>query len=69
MAKLTEDPFVLLACMKELGSSVVLTWGEDNDLWECSWITSGIRCTATSKDLGIAVAKCWNKRVGVPVRG
>jgi hypothetical protein len=31
--------------MKEGSSSVLLNWGEDDDLWECSWIVGGIRYT------------------------
>lgn len=45
---------VRLARMQERGSSVVLTWGEDDDLWECSWITSGRRFTAHSRYPGTA---------------
>ena len=37
-----------LCWMRELGSSVLLNWGEDDNLWECSWITGGKRYTSTS---------------------
>lgn len=32
--------------MKEGSSSVLLNWGEDDGLWECSWIVGGKRYTA-----------------------
>ncbi|MGA9772337.1 MAG: hypothetical protein WBV94_25110 [Blastocatellia bacterium] len=41
--------------MRETGSSVQLNWGEDNNLWELSWITGGKRITALSKDKVLAV--------------
>ena len=50
-----------LHAMRSLGSSVSLTWGEDDGLWECSWITSGQRYTATNSQLYWAVLECWNK--------
>ena len=36
-----------LVAMQSTGSSISLGWadGEDSDLWECSWITSGKRIT------------------------
>ena len=36
----------LLGWMAAHGSSVILNWGEDNNQWECSWITGGNRFTA-----------------------
>ncbi|HEY8691119.1 MAG TPA: hypothetical protein VIR57_00110 [Chloroflexota bacterium] len=36
--------------MQHEGSSVTLNWGEDNGLWECSWITGGKRFTGFSSD-------------------
>ena len=36
--------------MAELGTSVLLNWGEDDELWEMSWITGGRRFTGFSKD-------------------
>jgi hypothetical protein len=31
--------------MRQHGQSVLLNWGEDDHLWECSWITGGERHT------------------------
>lgn len=45
----------MLNFMKSKGSSVLLNWGEDNDLWECSWITGAKRFTFVSKDMELAV--------------
>jgi hypothetical protein len=39
----------LLAEMAERGSSVTLNWGEDNGMWECSFITGGERYTTFSR--------------------
>jgi hypothetical protein len=36
----------MLAYMQRHGSSVVLNYGEDTGLWECSWITGGDRFTS-----------------------
>ena len=36
--------------MAEKGSSVLLNWGEDDGLWECSWITGGKRFTGYSSE-------------------
>ncbi len=40
----------VLLFMTEHGQSVTLNWGEDDGLWECSWITSGERFTALHSD-------------------
>ncbi|HYF40716.1 MAG TPA: hypothetical protein VD930_13560 [Gemmatimonadales bacterium] len=40
----------ILDYMKQHGSSVTLNWGEDNNLWECSWITGGKRYTGFRED-------------------
>lgn len=39
-----------LCWMKIHGSSVILNWGEDNNAWECSWISSGERFVGISVD-------------------
>ncbi len=44
MANLSEN----LLHMQKHGQSVTLNWGEDTQLWECSWITGGDRYTAFS---------------------
>lgn len=36
----------MLEWMQVHGSSVILNWAEDDNLWECSWITSGKRFTS-----------------------
>lgn len=56
-----------LAFMRQHGSSVVLNWGEDNDLWECSWITSGKRYTGFSRDPLEAITQAYyHARSGTP---
>lgn len=45
----------MLDFMKSKGTSVLLNWGEDNELWECSWITGGKRFTSVSKDVEQAI--------------
>lgn len=55
------DPHCLNAVLEKMarqGSSVLLNWGEDNRLWECSWITSGKRFTSFSITPGGAVVDC-----------
>jgi len=49
-----------LQWMKVHGSSVCLNYGEDNDLWECSWITSGKRYTGFSKEVRGAIVESMN---------
>jgi len=44
--------------MSKEGQSVMLNWGENNNLWECSWITGGKRYTALDKYPTVAVVKC-----------
>ncbi len=44
-----------LTWMKDKGSSVLLNWGEDGNLWECSWITGGKRYTGHSTNLTAAI--------------
>jgi hypothetical protein len=47
-----------LVWMKEQGSSVLLNWGEDDNCWECSWITSGERMTGVDKNMTSAIVCC-----------
>lgn len=51
-----------LTWMQELGSSVLLNWGEDDNLWECSWITLGKRFTGNSENMTAAIVACLLKR-------
>jgi hypothetical protein len=51
----------LLHAMKAAGSSLVLSWGEDTGLWECSWITSGKRHVGASRFLDLAIQRAWDK--------
>ncbi len=39
----------LLRYMQQHGQRVTLNWGEDDGLWECSWITGGERFTGWAK--------------------
>lgn len=51
----------VLEWMKYNGSSVLLNWGEDDDCWECSWITGGIRFTGCQSGMIMAIAESLNK--------
>ncbi len=56
--------------MKEGSSSVLLNWGEEDELWECSWIVGGVRYTAHHPQprtaiLG-AIVECTKALVGEP---
>ena len=53
----------LLQHLQERGSSVTLNWGEDTDLWECSFISGGVRYTAHSLHPEQAVRDAWKKAV------
>ena len=53
----------LLLNMKEHGQSVTLNWGEDNGLWECSWITSGKRYSGFSDNMLSAVLTAYMKAI------
>lgn len=53
------DLSAALEYMREHGQSVLLNWGEDDNLWECSWITGGTRCTGfTNREPIQAVLQC-----------
>lgn len=45
----------MLGWMTTRGSSVTLDWGEDNNQWECSWITGGNRFTGIRGDIANAI--------------
>lgn len=53
----------LLSFMGMHGQSVTLNWGEDDNLWECSWITSGTRFTTLAKNYEDAIAQTARKVV------
>ncbi len=44
-----------LEWMRQTGSSVLLNWGEHDDVWECSWITGGKRYTGESENMTAAI--------------
>jgi len=46
-----------LTKMQKHGQSVMLTWGEDTEAWECSWITGGKRYTAFDRYPAMAAIK------------
>lgn len=50
-----------LTWMQELGSSVLLNWGQDDNLWECSWITSGKRYAGNCENMTAAIVACLLK--------
>jgi hypothetical protein len=56
---------VLLRAMKAAGNSLVLSWGEDTGLWECSWITSGKRYVGVSRFLDLAIQRAWDKETSL----
>lgn len=44
-----------LIFMQQHGQSVLLNWGEDDNLWECSWITGGERYSGYSRFMDTAI--------------
>jgi hypothetical protein len=56
-----------LEFMREHGTSVLLNWGEDDNLWEASWITDGERHTAFSSHLVLAVHQVLQYGTGTRV--
>lgn len=53
--------FMLLAFMAQHGQSVIVGWGEDDGLWECSWISGGERFTSHKKYVEGAVESTARK--------
>src|SRR5262249_938850 len=53
-----------LEWMKETGSSALLNWGEDDNTWECSWVTGGKRYTDHSANMTSAIIGSLLKRKG-----
>jgi hypothetical protein len=51
----------MLDWMAAHGQSVLLNWGEDDEHWECSWITSGKRFTGIRKDIPNAIRDALGK--------
>ena len=45
----------MLGWMAARGSCVSLEWGEDDNHWTCSWISSGRRFTAVRKEIRDAI--------------
>ena len=51
-----------LEWMTQNGQSLLLEWGEDDNLWECSWIdANGKRYTAFEKDVSQGLSECIKK--------
>ena len=44
-----------LTWMRDKSTSVLLYWGKDDNLWECSWITGGKRYTGHSQNMTAAI--------------
>lgn len=55
------DFWECLVDMERNGTSVLLSWGEDDGTWECSWITGGKRYTEYHSDPKQAVWLCRRK--------
>lgn len=49
----------MLLDMQIHGQSVTLNWGEDNNLWECSWITSGRRYSGFHENMFMATLTAY----------
>jgi hypothetical protein len=60
------DLAIIVAFMQAHGSSVILNWGEDNELWECSWITDGVRYTGFSNQDALSAARDCLKHANTP---
>lgn len=50
-----------LGWMASRGQSVTLDYGEDNQHWECSWITGGKRFTGVRREIIDAVRDAIGK--------
>ena len=50
-----------LTWMKDGGTSVLLNWSENDNLWECSWITGGKRYTGATENMTTAIVACLLK--------
>ena len=53
-----EDVLVWMSCK---GSAVSLSFGEDTNAWECSWITGGERFTGIHGTARLAILASLNK--------
>lgn len=53
-----------LAWMIDNGSSLILDWGEDSHMWECSWISGGERFTGLQKEIRLAILQSLNQCFG-----
>lgn len=60
-ALLRSELHAMLGYMQEHGSGVACSWSEDNELWECSWISSGMRFSGLSHDLSVAARTALRK--------
>lgn len=60
------DVSQLLAFMQKHGSSVELNWGEDNAIWEASWITGGERFTGVSSAPRVALRRAIESVLEAP---
>lgn len=53
----------IIEIMRAHGQSVLLNWGEDTGVWECSWISGDKRLTGLSTDFHAAVVQAARKAV------
>lgn len=44
--------------LKQFGTFVAVEWGED-DVWQVTWITGGVRYIARDADLEQALGEVW----------
>lgn len=51
----------MLGWMSVHGQSVILNYGEDNQQWECSWVTGDIRFTGVRGDILNAIRDALGK--------
>ena len=49
--------------LKNHSCSFMLNWGEDNDVWECSVISSGERLSVFNSSMFAAVTELYDKVV------
>lgn len=46
--------------LKKHGTSIAIEWGEDDDVWQVTWITGGVRrYIARDTDLEQALGDVW----------
>lgn len=57
--KITGPERAMLQRLTRFGTSIEISWGEDDNLWSVAWITRGVRFTSTDQRLRAALETVW----------